>query len=91
MGFTEIRGVWGKVIEGEWKKQDWKNRSLCPPDDQVKELIFPVVNNRNYLKVFDQGKEIFKVDGGYADSHIQGWLKEDKETWAGMSVSGLLE
>ena len=22
MGFTEIRGVWGEVIEGEWTKQD---------------------------------------------------------------------
>ena len=47
---------------------------------------------RSHLKqVFDQDKEIFKVDGGYADSHIQGRLGENKETWSGMSVSGLLE
>ena len=89
MGFTEIRGALEEVIEGEWKKQDWKNRSLCAPDDQVKELNFPAANHLK--QVFDQDKEIFKVDGGYADSHIQGRLEENKETWSGMSVSGLLE
>ena len=58
---------------------------------RVEELNFPAVNCRNHLKVFDQGTEIFKVDGGCADSRLQGRLEEDKETWAGMSVSGLLE